>query len=39
MEFFDVLRTRRSIRAYQATPVPADAVEKIKEALAAVAEA
>jgi nitroreductase len=33
MEFFDVLRTRRSIRAYQATPVPADAVEKIKEAI------
>ena len=33
MEFFDVLRTRRSIRAYQPTPVPAEAIEKIKEAI------
>ena len=33
MEFFDVLRARRSIRAYQTTPVPPEAVEKIKEAI------
>ena len=33
MDFFDVLRTRRSIRAYKNDPVPAEAVEKIKEAI------
>ena len=33
MEFSDVLRARRSIRAYQPTPVPAEALEKIKEAI------
>ena len=33
MDFFDVLRTRRSIRAYKNAPVPAEAVEKIKEAI------
>ncbi len=33
MEFYDVIRKRRSIRGYQDKPVPADALEKIAEAV------
>ncbi len=33
MNFYDVIRTRRSIRAYRPDAVPADALEKIAEAV------
>lgn len=32
MEFYDVLRTRRSVRAYKDTPVPDEVLERILEA-------
>ncbi len=33
MEFYDVIRLRRSIRSYRPTPVPQDVVERIAEAV------
>lgn len=33
MEFYDVIRLRRSIRSYHSTPVPQDVVERIAEAV------
>ena len=29
MDFYDVIRARRSVRSYQSTPVPQSAVEHI----------
>ena len=33
MEFYDVIRLRRSIRSYRPVPVPEDALERIAEAV------
>lgn len=33
MEFYDVIRSRRSFRGYKPDPVPADALERISEAV------
>lgn len=32
MEFYEVIKTRRSIRSYKSTPIPEDAMERVMEA-------
>ena len=32
MEFYDVIKTRRSIRSYKDTPIPEDAMSRVLEA-------